>query len=191
MNLLVKLYMKRHDRHNKTLWTTDYFISMFCLVSCLSKNQVQYFILNKVVTDSNLTRLLLRKKTKQNKTKQTNKQQQQLNAFRSGLSICHKLWDIHFFSLVRNCTKSQTKVLCTSTNCFDRFSWNSKLRCLEWLCYANDILKQAYSFILKNKQTNKQNKQTNKNKPGPRPSKSPWYLLSMDLHCKVSLPLLL
>ena len=38
------------------------------------KNQVPYFILNKVVTDSNLTHLLLRKKTnKQTKTKQ-NKQ---------------------------------------------------------------------------------------------------------------------
>ena len=55
-------------------------------------NQVPYFILNKVVTDSNLTRLLLRKnkqtntqtkqnktkqnKTKQNKTKQKNKTKQ-------------------------------------------------------------------------------------------------------------------
>ena len=59
MNLFVKIYMKRHDRHINTLWTTDFFNSVFCLVSCSSKNQVPYFILNKVVTDSNLTRLLL------------------------------------------------------------------------------------------------------------------------------------
>ena len=69
MNFLVKIYMKRHDRQNKTLWTTDFFNSVFCLVSCSSKNQVPYFILNKVVTDSNLTCLLLRKKNKKTKTK--------------------------------------------------------------------------------------------------------------------------
>ena len=34
---------------------------VFCLISCSSKNQVPYF---KAVTDSNLTRLLLRKKKK-------------------------------------------------------------------------------------------------------------------------------
>ena len=62
MNLLVKIYMKRHDRHNKALCTTDFFNSVFCLVSCSSINQVPYFILNKVVTYPNLTRLLLRKK---------------------------------------------------------------------------------------------------------------------------------
>ena len=28
---------KRHDRHNKTLWTTDFINSVFCLVSCSSK----------------------------------------------------------------------------------------------------------------------------------------------------------
>ena len=56
--------MKRHDRHNKTLRTTDFFNSVFCLASCSSINQVPYFILNKVVTDPNLTRLLLRKKKK-------------------------------------------------------------------------------------------------------------------------------
>ena len=39
---------------------------VFCLVSCSSKNQVPYF---KAVTDSSLTRLLLRK----NKTKQKKK----------------------------------------------------------------------------------------------------------------------
>ena len=47
MNLLVRIYMKRHDRHNKTLYTTDFFNSVFCLVSCSSINQVPYFILKK------------------------------------------------------------------------------------------------------------------------------------------------
>ena len=37
MNLLVKIYKKRYDRHNETLWTTDFFNSVFCLVSCSSK----------------------------------------------------------------------------------------------------------------------------------------------------------
>ena len=62
MNSLVKMYIKRHDKHNKTLWTTDFLNSVFCLVSCSSKNQVPYFILNKVVTDSNLTHLAAQEK---------------------------------------------------------------------------------------------------------------------------------
>ena len=33
MNLLVTIYMKKHDRHNKTLSTTDFFNS--CVLSCL------------------------------------------------------------------------------------------------------------------------------------------------------------
>ena len=37
MNLLVKIYMKRYHRHNETPWTTDFFISVLCLVSCSSK----------------------------------------------------------------------------------------------------------------------------------------------------------
>ena len=86
MNWLVKIYMKRHDRHNKTLWTTNFFNSVFCLVSRSSKYQVPYFILNKVMTNSNLKCLLLREK-------KINKK----NAFRSGFPICHKLWDIEFF----------------------------------------------------------------------------------------------
>ena len=79
MNLLVKI-----DRHNRTLWTTEFFNTVFCLVSCLSKNPVPYF---KAVTDSNLARLLLRKKKKKKTVKKK-------NAFRSGLPICHELWDI-------------------------------------------------------------------------------------------------
>ena len=90
MNLLVKIYMKRHDRHNKTLCTTDFFSSVFCLVSCSSINQVLYSILKKVVTNPNLTHLLLREKKNVKKKKK--------NAFRSGLPICHKLWDKEFFS---------------------------------------------------------------------------------------------
>ena len=90
MNLLVKIYKKRYDRHNETLWTTDFFNFVFCLLSCSSKNHVPYF---KAVTDSNLTHLLLRRKKKMLKKK---------NTFRSGLPICHKLWDIAyiFFSLM-------------------------------------------------------------------------------------------
>ena len=64
MNLLVKIYRKRYDRHNETLWTTYFFNSVFYFVFCSSKNQVPYF---KAVTDSNLTRLLLRKKKKKKK----------------------------------------------------------------------------------------------------------------------------
>ena len=50
-------YTKKHfEQHtSSTLW---------CLVSCSSKNQVPYFILNKVVTDSNLTHLLVRREKK-------------------------------------------------------------------------------------------------------------------------------
>ena len=64
-DLLIKKYKKRYDRHNETLWTTNFFNS--CVLPCILfiKNQVPYF---KAVTDSNLTRLLLRKK-------QTNKKQ--------------------------------------------------------------------------------------------------------------------
>ena len=81
MNLLVKIYIKSHDRYNKTLCTTDFFNSVFCLVSCSSINQVPYFILNKVVTDPIWHVCYSEKK----------------NAFRSDLPICHKLWDIIFF----------------------------------------------------------------------------------------------
>ena len=84
-NFACQTYMKRHDRHNKTLWTIDFFNSVFCLVSCSSKNQVPHFILNKVLTDSNLTRLLLGGGGGGKREK---------NTFRSGLPISHKLWDI-------------------------------------------------------------------------------------------------
>ena len=47
--------------------TSSTLCSVFkCLVSCSSKNQVPYF---KAVTDSNLTRLLLRKKKKKKEKK--------------------------------------------------------------------------------------------------------------------------
>ena len=86
-DLLVKKYKKRYGRHNETLWTTNFFNS--CDLPCILfiQNQVPYF---KAVTDSNLTRLLLRKKKKKNVKK---------TAFRSGLPICHELWDIAFIFL--------------------------------------------------------------------------------------------
>ena len=43
MKLLVKIYMKIHVGHNKILCTTDFFNSVFFLVSCSSINQVPYF----------------------------------------------------------------------------------------------------------------------------------------------------
>ena len=102
MNLLVKIYMKRHDRHDKTLFTTDFFNC--CVLSCILFIHKSSFLFHteKVVTDPNLTCLLLRKnqKKKQNKTKQnkTKKNIKKKNAFKSGLPICPKLWDIQFFS---------------------------------------------------------------------------------------------
>ena len=60
MNLLVKIYKKRYDRHKETLWTTDFFNSVCCLVSCSPK--IKFHILKLWTT--NLTRLLLRKKGK-------------------------------------------------------------------------------------------------------------------------------
>ena len=82
--------------------TSSTLCSVFkCLVSCSSKNQVPYF---KAVTDSNLTRLLLRREKKTLKK----------NAFRSGLPICHELWDIAFifFSLINTFLKND---ICTSS----------------------------------------------------------------------------
>ena len=77
MNLLVKIYIKDMTDTIKHFEQQTSSTRVFCLVSCSSKNQVPYFI---AVTDSNLTRLLLRKKKKFKKT-----------AFRSGLPICHEL----------------------------------------------------------------------------------------------------
>ena len=42
INLFDKIYMKSYDRHNKTLWTTDFFNSVSCFVACSSKNQVSH-----------------------------------------------------------------------------------------------------------------------------------------------------
>ena len=33
MNFLVKTYKERYDKHNETLWTTDFFNS--CVLSCI------------------------------------------------------------------------------------------------------------------------------------------------------------
>ena len=66
--------MKRYDSPHKALWTTDFFNSVFRRAFCSSKNQVLYLILNNAVTDSNLTRLLLRQKQNKNKNKTKKKQ---------------------------------------------------------------------------------------------------------------------
>ena len=79
----------------QTQWNTlNNRLLQLCVLSCILfiQNQVSYF---KAVNDSNLTCLLLRgKKKKKTLVKKT--------AFRSGLPICHELWDItfiFFFSL--------------------------------------------------------------------------------------------
>ena len=64
MNLLVKIYIKNMTDTIKHFEQQTSSTLVFCLLSCSSKNQVPYFILNKAVTDSNLTGLLLRKKKK-------------------------------------------------------------------------------------------------------------------------------
>ena len=56
MKFLVKIYMKRYERHNKTLWTTDFFNSVLYLFHPKIKFYISYW--TKVVTDSNLARLL-------------------------------------------------------------------------------------------------------------------------------------
>ena len=95
MNLLVKIYMKKHNRHNKTLCTADFFNSVRCLVYCSSINQVPYFILKK---KNNCDRPKFDTSAAQKKKKKKKKKTLKKIAFRSGLSICHKLWDIEFFS---------------------------------------------------------------------------------------------
>ena len=59
---------KRYDRHNETLWTTDFF--QFCVLSCILFIQKSNSIFQ---TDSSLTRLLLRKKKKKKKKKKVKK----------------------------------------------------------------------------------------------------------------------
>ena len=83
MNLLVKIYKKRYDRHNETLWTTDFFNSVFCLVFCSSKIK---FCISKLWPTQIWHVCCSEKKKKKKK-----------NAYGSGLPICHELWDIIFF----------------------------------------------------------------------------------------------
>ena len=74
----------------QTQWNTlNNRLLQLCALSYILfiQNQVPYF---KAVNDSNLTRLLLRKKKKKPVKKP---------AFRSGLPICHELWDIAFIFL--------------------------------------------------------------------------------------------
>ena len=82
MNLLVKIYKKRYDRQNETLWTTDFFNSVFYLVSCSSK--IKFHILKLWTTQ--IWHICCSEK------KNTLKKP----AFRSGDPICHELWDIAF-----------------------------------------------------------------------------------------------
>ena len=136
--------------------------STLCLVSCSSKNQVPHF---KAVTDSHLTRLLLRKKS----------------IFRSGLPICHELWDIEsiFFSLSilhpPKCLFSPVYVKCHAETFF---------------LSKNIILYHKYKFstqtlllitpLKKNKnKNNKQKKKTNQtNQQKTKQKKSPFGYLS-------------
>ena len=67
-----------HTHTHTTLCTTGFCNSVLCLVSCSSINQVPYSILNKAVTDPNLTRLLQKQTNKQTNSKQTNKQKKLL-----------------------------------------------------------------------------------------------------------------
>ena len=95
MNLYVKIYMKRYDRHNKTHWTSVYRLLELSsyFVSCLSKNQIPYFILDKVCDWLKLDTWVGKKKNQIIKRKLH---------LESGLPICHKLWDriFFFFSLI-------------------------------------------------------------------------------------------
>ena len=59
---------------------------VFCLVSCSSKNQVPYFILNKVVITSNLKRLAAQKKKKR-KRKRLKKKTHLCQVFQSVTSF--------------------------------------------------------------------------------------------------------
>ena len=77
MNLLLKIYMKRYDRYNETLWTTHFFSSVIRLVSCSSENQVSHFILSRDCDRLKFDTSAAQEKKKlkkQNKTKKTNKQ---------------------------------------------------------------------------------------------------------------------
>ena len=89
MNLLVKIYKKRYDRHNGTLWTTDFFNS--CVLSCIlfiQKSSSIFQSCGRLKSDT-----FAAQKKKKNVKKTT---------FRLGLPICHELWDIPFifFSLI-------------------------------------------------------------------------------------------
>ena len=74
MNLLVIIYMKRHVTDTiKHFGQQASSTFVFCRVSCSSKNRVSNFILIKVVTNSNLTRLLSAQKNKHVKRKKERK----------------------------------------------------------------------------------------------------------------------
>ena len=93
-NILEKIWQTQRNTLNNRLL-------QLCVLSCIwfIQNQVPYF---KAVDDSNLTRLLLRKKNLLKKT----------HLYRSGLAICHELWDIafiFFLALSWLCVSKQNK----------------------------------------------------------------------------------
>ena len=64
--------MKRYDRHNKTLLKTDFFNSVFCLVTCSSKIKFIFHMGNNTNNEQSCDLLKFDTSTakkKQNKTK--------------------------------------------------------------------------------------------------------------------------
>ena len=111
MNLLVKIYMKRYNRHNKTLWTTDFIQKSSSLCSYQTKlwpTQIWH------VSCSGG-----KKKVKK-------------NAFRWGLPICHKLWDIQYIVLINN----------------SRTVWPTEI--LMSLSFSHNLLQDAYIIFQSN-----------------------------------------
>ena len=131
MNLLVKIYKKRYDRHNETLWTTDFFNSVFCLVSCSSKIK---FHISKLWPTQIWHFCCSEKKKK--KKKPTLKK----TAFRSGLPICHELWDIAFifFSLIK---LFQTNMWCDQAKSV--WNWSNSV-----FIFLTNCMHHFHSYIL-------------------------------------------
>ena len=106
---------------------------VFCLVSCSSKIK---FHISKL-WPTQIWHVCCSEKKKKKKKKKTLKK----NAFRSGLPICHKLWDIAFifFSLILVCS------------CFS-FRENVIVICkiVSFLCSLDNLLLKILSFFFGN-----------------------------------------
>ena len=72
MNLLVKIYMKRHNRHNKTLCSTDFFNSVLSCILFIHKSSS-----------------LFHTEKRGDRPKDTSAAQEKKK--KTGLPICHKL----------------------------------------------------------------------------------------------------